>query len=148
MVAGSSAQIKSMASSTKIVVTSFNAMRAQIQTSMLSIVNILITSGNKMKNQGRIIGQQTAQNIAQGILNAIPMGSSAMISLMQAVLTAGMSNINGMRNIGLMIGYGLAEGMYASLGEATRAANALVEQADRAARAKAGNSLTISFVPR
>ncbi|EPE2439619.1 phage tail protein [Enterococcus faecalis] len=137
MVAGSSAQIKSMASSTKIVVTSFNAMRAQIQTSMLSIVNILITSGNKMKNQGRIIGQQTAQNIAQGILNAIPMGSSAMISLMQAVLTAGMSNINGMRNIGLMIGYGLAEGMYASLGEVTRAANALVEQADRAARAKA-----------
>lgn len=137
MVAGSSAQIKSMASSTKIVVTSFNAMRAQIQTSMSSIVNILITSGNKMKNQGRIIGQQTAQNIAQGILSAIPMSSSAMISLMQAVLTAGMSNINGMRNIGLMIGYGLAEGMYASLGEVTRAANALVEQADRAARAKA-----------
>ncbi|MGM0251439.1 hypothetical protein IGJ92_001990 [Enterococcus sp. AZ127] len=137
MVAGSSAQIKSMASSTKIVVTSFNAMRAQIQTSMSSIVNILITSGNKMKNQGRIIGQQTAQNIAQGILSAIPMSSSAMISLMQAVLTAGTSNINGMRNIGLMIGYGLAEGMYASLGEVTRAANALVEQADRAARAKA-----------
>lgn len=137
MVAGSSAQIKSMASSTQIVVKSFNAMRAQIQTSMLSIVNILITSGNKMKNQGKIIGQQTAQNIAQGILSAIPMSSSAMISLMQAILTAGTSNINGMRNIGLMIGYGLAEGMYASLGEVKRAANALVEQADRAARAKA-----------
>ncbi|VED99411.1 minor tail protein [Streptococcus pyogenes] len=42
-----------------------------------------------------------------------------------------------MRQAGAYIGQGLAQGMYSALGAVTAAANALVAQAERAARAKA-----------
>ncbi|MCL6222533.1 hypothetical protein ML603_03340 [Streptococcus dysgalactiae subsp. equisimilis] len=48
-----------------------------------------------------------------------------------------MSGVGSMRGIGAMIGQGLAQGMYSALGAVTAAANALVAQAERAARAKA-----------
>ena len=133
----SAAQMRSIISSTQAVITAFNAMRAQIQSSMQAILTIMLSIGNQMKVQGRIIGQQTSQNIAQGISSGVGAAASAMNALMSAVRSVGMSGVGSMRSIGLMIGQGLAAGMNASLSSVTAAANALVAQAEKAAQAKA-----------
>lgn len=136
-VSSSASQMRSIISATQAVITSFNSMRAQVQSSMQAILTIMISIGNQMKNQGRIIGQQTSQNIAQGISSGVGRATSAMNALMSAVRSAGMSGVSSMRSIGVYIGQGLASGMMASLGSVTAAANALVAQAERAAQAKA-----------
>lgn len=133
----SAAQMRSIISATQAVITAFNSMRAQVQSSMQAILTIMLSIGNQMKNQGRVIGQQTSQNLAQGISSGVGRASSAMNALMSAVRSAGMSGVGSMRSIGVYIGQGLASGMMASLGSVTAAANALVAQAERAARAKA-----------
>ncbi|WP_447584341.1 tape measure protein [Streptococcus pasteurianus] len=133
----SASQMRSIISATQAVITAFNSMRAQVQSSMQAILTIMLSIGNQMKNQGRIIGQQTSQNIAQGISSGVGRASSAMNALMSAVRSAGMSGVGSMRSIGVYIGQGLASGMMASLGSVTAAANALVAQAERAAQAKA-----------
>ncbi len=133
----SASQMRSIISATQAVITAFNSMRAQVQSSMQAILTIMISIGNQMKNQGRIIGQQTSQNIAQGISSGISRATSAMNALMSAVRSAGLSGVGSMRSIGVYIGQGLASGMMASLGSVTAAANALVAQAERAAQAKA-----------
>ena len=133
----SAAQMRSIISATQAVITAFNSMRAQVQSSMQAILTIVISIGNQMKNQGRVIGQQTSQNLAQGISSGAGRASSAMNALMSVVRSAGMSGVGSMRSIGVYIGQGLASGMMASLGSVTAAANALVAQAERAAQAKA-----------
>lgn len=132
-----SAQVRAMASSTQAVVSAFNSMRGQVQSSMQAILSVIRSVGNQMKSQGRQIGQQTAQNLAQGLNGGRGQAVSAMTSIMAAIRSAGMSGAGSMRSIGNMIGQGLAQGMYSSLGAVTAAANALVAQAERAARAKA-----------
>lgn len=132
-----SSQVRNMATSTQAVISAFNAMRGQVQSSMQAILAVIRSVGSQMKSQGRQIGQQTAQNIAQGIRGGIGQSTGAMHSLMGAVRSAGMSGVGSMRGIGAMIGQGLAAGMMSALGAVTAAANALVAQAERAARAKA-----------
>lgn len=136
-VSSSASQMRSIISATQAVITAFNSMRAQVQSSMQAILTIMISIGNQMKNQGRIIGQQTSQNIAQGISSGVGRATSAMNTLMSAVRSAGMSGVGSMRSIGVYIGQGLASGMMSALGSVTAAANALVAQAERAAQAKA-----------
>lgn len=133
----SASQMRSIISATQAVITAFNSMRAQVQSSMQAILTIMLSIGNQMKNQGRVIGQQTSQNLAQGISSGVGAAVSAMNALMSAVRSAGMSGVGSMRSIGVYIGQGLASGMMASLGSVTAAANALVAQAERAAQAKA-----------
>lgn len=133
----SASQMRSIVSSTQAVITAFNSMRAQVQSSMQAILTIMLSIGNQMKSQGRVIGQQTSQNLAQGISSGVGRATSAMNTLMSAVRSAGMSGVGSMRSIGVYIGQGLASGMMASLGSVTAAANALVAQAERAAQAKA-----------
>ncbi|HFI0618765.1 TPA: tail tape measure protein [Streptococcus suis] len=132
-----SSQVRNMATSTQSVISAFNAMRGQVQSSMQAILSVIRSVGNQMRSQGRQIGQQTAQNIAQGIRGGVGQSQGAMQALMNAVRATGMSGVGAMRGIGAMIGQGLAQGMYSSLGAVTAAANALVAQAERAARAKA-----------
>lgn len=136
-VSSSASQMRSIISATQAVITAFNSMRAQVQSSMQAILTIMISIGNQMKNQGRVIGQQTSQNLAQGISSGVGRATSAMNALMSAVRSAGMSGVSSMRSIGVYIGQGLASGMMASLGSVTAAANALVAQAERAVQAKA-----------
>lgn len=132
-----SAQVNAMATSTQTVISAFNAMRGQVQSSMQAILSVITSTGSQMKSQGRQIGTQTAQNIAQGIRGGVGQSTSAMQALMNAVRSTGMAGVGSMRGIGAMIGQGLAQGMYSALGAVTAAANALVAQAERAARAKA-----------
>lgn len=133
----SASQMRSIISATQAVITAFNSMRAQVQSSMQATLSVVVAIGNQMKNQGRMIGQQTAQNIAQGISSGAGSARAAMNSLMASVRAAGMAGVGSMHSIGYYIGQGLASGMMSSLGAVTAAANALVAQAERAAQAKA-----------
>lgn len=132
-----SSQITGMATSTQAVISAFNSMRGQVESSMQAILSVIKSVGSQMGSQGRQIGQQTAQNIAQGIRGGIGQSQGAMKALMSSVRSVGMSGVGSMRSIGSMIGQGLAQGMYSALGAVTAAADALVAQAERAARAKA-----------
>ena len=132
-----SSQVTGMATSTQAVISAFNSMRGQVESSMQAILSVIKSVGSQMGAQGRQIGQQTAQNIAQGIRGGIGQSQGAMKALMSSVRSVGMSGVGSMRSIGSMIGQGLAQGMYSALGAVTAAADALVAQAERAARAKA-----------
>lgn len=132
-----SAQVINMATSTQSVISAFNSMRGQVQSSMQAILSVITSVGNQMRSQGRQIGQQTASNLAQGLNSGRGQAVSAMSSMMAAIRSAGMSGVGSMRGIGAMIGQGLAAGMMSALGSVTAAANALVAQAERAAQAKA-----------
>lgn len=132
-----SSQVTGMSTSTQAVISAFNNMRGQVESSMQAILSVIKSVGSQMGAQGRQIGQQTAQNIAQGIRGGIGQSQGAMKALMSSVRSVGMSGVGSMRSIGSMIGQGLAQGMYSALGAVTAAADALVAQAERAARAKA-----------
>lgn len=132
-----SSQVTGMATSTQAVISAFNSMRGQVESSMQAILSVIKSVGSQMGSQGRQIGQQTAQNIAQGIRGGIGQSQGAMQALMSSIRSVGMSGVGSMRSIGSMIGQGLAQGMYSALGAVTAAADALVAQAERAARAKA-----------
>lgn len=132
-----SSQVTGMSTSTQAVISAFNSMRGQVESSMQAILSVIKSVGSQMGSQGRQIGQQTAQNIAQGIRGGIGQSQGAMQTLMSSIRSVGMSGVGSMRSIGSMIGQGLAQGMYSALGAVTAAADALVAQAERAARAKA-----------
>lgn len=135
--ASSAVQMRSIISAIQAVVSAFSSMRGQVQSSMQGTLSAVVAIGNQMKNQGRMIGQQTGLNIAQGIASGAGSARAAMSSLMASVRAAGMAGVGSMHSIGYYIGQGLASGMTSSLGAVTAAANALVAQAERAARAKA-----------
>ncbi|HEO7922208.1 TPA: tape measure protein [Streptococcus agalactiae] len=137
MAAMSSAQITQISTACQNVASAFTSMQGRVQSAMQSILSTVKSVGSQMQSQGTQIGRNTANNIANGIRAGIGSASGAMHSLISAVRLAGISGVGAMRGIGAMIGQGLASGMMSALGAVTAAANALVAQAERAARAKA-----------
>ena len=135
--ASASGQITAISASTASAIAAFASMSAQVQSSMQMMLAVVRSTGSQMISQGRQTGQQTSQNIAQGIRGGGGQVRSAMSSLVNAARSVGMSGAATMRYVGAMIGQGLAQGMYSALGAVTAAANALVAQAERAAQAKA-----------
>ncbi|KLL45492.1 phage protein [Streptococcus agalactiae] len=131
MAAMSSAQITQISTACQNVASAFTSMQGRVQSAMQSILSTVKSVGSQMQSQGTQIGCNTANNIANGIRAGIGSASGAMHSLISAVRSAGISGV------GAMIGQGLASGMMSALGAVTAAANALVAQAERAARAKA-----------
>lgn len=79
-------------------------------------------------------GMQAAASAANAGRGAIV---SAVRNSIAAAVAAGRSAAASMRSVGVMIGAGLANGMRSQVGAVAAAADALVAQADRAARAKA-----------
>ena len=104
---------------------------------MKSIATSIRTQGAIMAQNGSRAGRETATNIATGIRSGQGPSVSAMQSLIQAVSNVAHSGAGTMRYVGAMIGQGLAQGMLSALGAVTAAANALIAQAERAAKAKA-----------
>lgn len=137
MAAMSSTQITQISTACQNVASAFTSMQGRVQSAMQAILSTVRSVGSQMQSQGTQIGRNTANNIANGIRGGIGSAMGAMHSLMSAVRSAGMSGVGAMRGIGAMIGQGLAAGMMSALGAVTAAANALVAQAERAARAKA-----------
>lgn len=79
-------------------------------------------------------GMQAAASAANSGRGAIV---SAVHHSIAAAVSAGRSAAASMHSVGVMIGAGLANGMRSQVGAVAAAADALVAQADRAARAKA-----------
>lgn len=79
-------------------------------------------------------GMQAAASAANAGRGAIV---AAVRNSIAAAVSAGRSAAASMHSVGVMIGAGLANGMRAEIGAVAAAADALVAQADRAARAKA-----------
>lgn len=104
---------------------------------MIKIVSSFENNSNKIILMSKTIGREIANNISKGILSSVTIVNQSMRSLMSSVELTGKSEISKMQNIGYMIGQGLAVGMRNALGAVTASANALVQQAERAAKAKA-----------
>lgn len=79
-------------------------------------------------------GMQAAASAANAVRGAIV---AAVRNSIAAAVSAGRSAAASMHSVGVMIGAGLANGMRSQIGAVAAAADALVAQADRAARAKA-----------
>ncbi|WP_153045896.1 hypothetical protein, partial [Streptococcus suis] len=79
----------------------------------------------------------TTKGVVTGIRSGIGQAGGAMHAMMTAIRDTGMQGVSSMRVVGSMISQGLAQGMMSSIGSVTAAANALVAQAERAAKAKA-----------
>lgn len=95
------------------------------------------SASSKMIQIATQTGQNVASKLSQGIRSGSGQAKSAMSSLMSAVRSAGVSGASQMTYVGRMIGEGVARGMRQALGSVTAAANAIIEQANKAAQAKA-----------
>lgn len=104
---------------------------------MQAMTSAIQSAGNQMVQIASQTGQNVASRLSQGIRSGSGQAQSAMSSLMSAVCSAGVSGASQMTYIGRMIGEGVASGMRQALGSVTAAANAIIEQANKAARAKA-----------
>lgn len=104
---------------------------------MQAMTSAIQSAGNQMVQIAAQTGQNVASKLSQGIRSGSGQAKSAMSSLMSAVRSAGVSGASQMTYVGRMIGEGVATGMRQALGSVTAAANAIIEQANKAARAKA-----------
>ncbi|MEE3692561.1 hypothetical protein V2H22_06230 [Streptococcus suis] len=104
---------------------------------MNQIVNAISLSANQMIQAGKQAGDGTTKGVVTGIRSGIGQSGGAMHAMMIAIRDTGMQGVSSMRVVGSMISQGLAQGMMSSIGSVTAAANALVAQAERAAKAKA-----------
>ncbi|HEM5080828.1 TPA: hypothetical protein U1209_000796 [Streptococcus suis] len=104
---------------------------------MNQIVNAISLSANQMIQAGKQAGDGTTKGVVTGIRSGIGQAGGAMHAMMIAIRDTGMQGVSSMRVVGSMISQGLAQGMMSSIGSVTAAANALVAQAERAAKAKA-----------
>ena len=104
---------------------------------MQAMTSAIQSASSKMIQIATQTGQNIASKLSQGIRSGSGQAKSAMSSLMSAVRSAGVSGASQMTYVGRMIGEGVATGMRQALGSVTAAANAIIEQANKAARAKA-----------
>ncbi|MCJ0597731.1 tape measure protein, partial [Enterococcus cecorum] len=104
---------------------------------MQAMTSAIQSASSKMIQIATQTGQNVASKLSQGIRFGSSQAKSAMSSLMSAVRSAGVSGASQMTYVGRMIGEGVARGMRQALGSVTAAANAIIEQANRAAQAKA-----------
>ncbi|HEM3474067.1 TPA: hypothetical protein U1B24_000707 [Streptococcus suis] len=134
----------SLASLGNVAVSAMSMLVAGVQlavsgtkSGMTQIVNAISLSANQMIQAGKQAGDGTTKGVVTGIRSGIGQAGGAMHAMMIAIRDTGMQGVSSMRVVGSMISQGLAQGMMSSIGSVTAAANALVAQAERAAKAKA-----------
>ncbi|HEM2987937.1 TPA: hypothetical protein U2D92_000750 [Streptococcus suis] len=134
----------SLASLGNVAVSAMSMLVAGVQlavsgtkSGMTQIVNAISLSANQMIQAGKQAGDGTTKGVVTGIRSGIGQAGGAMRAMMIAIRDTGMQGVSSMRVVGSMISQGLAQGMMLSIGSVTAAANALVAQAERAAKAKA-----------
>lgn len=108
-----------------------------VQSGMALIVTVIVSSAARMTAAGQQAGQGISRGIVNGIRAGVGQATAAMNNLMLSVQRVGNIGARNMLSVGAQIGNGLARGMIAALPAVTSAANALVSQAERAARAAA-----------
>ena len=110
-----------------------NSVKQSITSSMSAIQSSVRSGMNSVNQAFKQAMSSIVSSVQQGCSRAISVMQQA-ISRMVGIANAGASQMYG---AGLNIGQGLANGMMASLGAITSAANAMVAQALRATRARA-----------
>ena len=127
---------------------SLNMMRASMQMAFMTIQMTIMTAMMQMANQIRsssAMMQATMLQLGTQMVSAMRM---AMALLNITIMTGMMQAANGVRSaagvayaggmyVGSMISQGVAAGIHAHLGAVIAATNAIVQQAHRAAKAKA-----------
>ncbi len=104
---------------------------------MNRMVSVVRQSASQMTQAGQKAGKGVADGVTNGIKNGTSGAQGAMQAMVNAIRSTGMSGVSAMQQVGSHIAQGLAQGMLSGLAAVTSAANALVAQAERAARAKA-----------
>lgn len=133
---GASAQV-AMAGLISAITSAMTKAVTSVQSGMLVIVTIIRSSAIQMTQAGQQAGQGVSRGVVNGIRSGVAGATAAMNSLMLSVQHVGNIGARNMVNVGTQIGNGLARGMIAALPAVTSAANALVAQAERAARSAA-----------
>ena len=127
---------------------SLNMMRASMQMAFMTMQMTIMTAMMQMANQIRSSSAMMHATMLQLGTQMVSAMRMAMALLNVTILTGMMQAANGVRSaagvahaggvyVGSMISQGVAAGIRAHLGSVIAATNAIVEQAERAARAKA-----------
>ena len=146
--AGASASLVSVSAVLPALASGFSALApviasamaravTSVQSGMTLIVTVIVSSAARMTAAGLQAGQGVSRGVTNGIRSGVGQATSAMNTLILSVQRVGNIGARNMVNIGTQIGNGLARGMIAALPAVTSAANALVDQAERAAKARA-----------
>lgn len=133
---GASAQV-AMVGLISAITSAMTKAVTSVQSGMLVIVTVIRSSTIQMTQAGQQAGQGVSRGVVNGIRSGVAGATAAMNSLMLSVQRVGNIGARNMVNVGTQIGNGLARGMIAALPAVTSAANALVAQAERAARSAA-----------
>lgn len=126
-----------MNSSISVVKAGMDGIKSASKSAVDGMLKAFSSAVAPAKFYGTNVGRGFSGNMANGIKagNGTVMASSRM--LVMGAVNSARSGVGAMRSIGNMIGQGLAVGMRSALGEVTAAADQLVAQAEKAARAKA-----------
>ncbi|MEZ7549389.1 hypothetical protein O3627_10465 [Streptococcus sp. 27098_8_82] len=146
--AGASASLMSVSAVLPALASGFSALApvvasavarsvTSVQSGMTLIVTVIVSSAARMTAAGQQAGQGVSRGIVNGIRAGVGQATAAMNNLMLSVQRVGNIGARNMLSVGAQIGNGLARGMIAALPAVTSAAQALVEQAEVAAKAKA-----------
>lgn len=133
----SSSAVSAMSQLNSVIRSAMTQAVSQMSSSMQQMTNVVRQSASQMTQAGQQAGRGVSTGITNGIRSGIGSATSAMSSMVNSIQSAGMRGVYTMQYVGSMIGQGLANGLYSALWTVTAAANALVAQAERAARAKA-----------
>lgn len=114
-----------------------SSAQSAVQGTCQQMTSILQQTASRMAEEGRKAGQESGKNIAEGLRSNEGNIRSAMESIKNTIQSIGQSIVPVAQNIGAQVSNGVAQGMYSALGAVTAAANAIVNEVDRALRAKA-----------
>ena len=114
-----------------------NSALGSIQSTCQQFVSTLQQTTSQMAQEGRRAGEEAGRNIADGLRSNEGNVRSAMESIKNTVQSVGQSIVPVAYNVGAQVSNGVAQGMYSALGAVTAAANAIINEVDRALRAKA-----------
>lgn len=129
--------ITSVNSMKSTISNSMNSVKSTMSSVMNSIKSTLTSSFNQMNSSVTSSMNSMKSNLTSAFNSMKSTVTSSMNSMVSSMRSIGMSGVGVMQSVGAQIGNGLASGLYSALGAVTAAANALVAQALRAARAKA-----------
>lgn len=135
--ANSAASLKEMVTAIDIVKAGLDTIGSAAKDAVGGLLSAFSSAIAPAKSNGTQLGTAASMGVTAGLTMGTPMAMAAMTRLVSSIRSVGMSAVGTMRSIGMMIGQGLAVGMNSALGAVTAAANRLVGEAERAARAKA-----------
>ncbi|MCW0953185.1 tape measure protein [Weissella ceti] len=135
--ANSAASLKEMVTAIDIVKAGLDTIGSAAKDAVGGLLSAFSSAIAPAKSNGTQLGTAASMGVTAGLTMGTPMAMAAMTRLVSSIRSVGMRAVGTMRSIGMMIGQGLAVGMNSALGAVTAAANRLVGEAERAARAKA-----------